>query len=102
MHAEFLQLHYPCYWHYDILFALKVMSETGFIADSRCSDALDLLAAKRLPDVGWPVEARYHRDSTQLVSNGDLVSWGRVNRRRINEWVTADALTVLSASGRFP
>jgi hypothetical protein len=25
INADFVRLHYPCYWHYDILFGLKVM-----------------------------------------------------------------------------
>ena len=29
MDKNFALLHYPCYWHYDILFALKVMDEAG-------------------------------------------------------------------------
>ena len=30
---RFTLLHYPCYWHYDILFGLKVIKEAGFLAD---------------------------------------------------------------------
>jgi hypothetical protein len=30
----FIELHYPCYWHYDILFALNVFFETGQISES--------------------------------------------------------------------
>ncbi len=40
---SFLQLHYPCYWHYDVLYGLKVMADCGFISDPRCSKALDWL-----------------------------------------------------------
>ena len=58
---DFIRLHYPCYWHYDILFALKVMAEAGFIRDERCADALDLLESKRLPDGGFPAEFKYYR-----------------------------------------
>ena len=38
---EFTQLHYPLYWHYDILGGLKAMTEVGAIHDRRCADALD-------------------------------------------------------------
>jgi len=47
MNKQFVQLHYPCYWRYDILHALKVMAEAGFINDSRCAGALDLLVLQR-------------------------------------------------------
>lgn len=54
MDEHFVLLHYPAYWHYDILFGLKVMAEAGFILDPRCREALDLLETKRLPDGGFP------------------------------------------------
>ncbi len=47
------------YWHYNILFGLKVMAEAGFISDPRCKDALDLLESKRLPDGGFPAEESF-------------------------------------------
>ena len=58
---DFTALHYPCHWHYDMLFGLKVLAEAGFIADERCADALDLLATKQLPDGGFPAEKKYYR-----------------------------------------
>ncbi|HEX9091089.1 MAG TPA: hypothetical protein VF831_06345, partial [Anaerolineales bacterium] len=33
---HFVKLHYPNYWHYDFLFALKVLDEAGFIKEPRC------------------------------------------------------------------
>lgn len=99
---EFVELHYPCYWHYDILFGLKVMAEAGFIQDPRCQDALDLLESKRLPNGGFPTEARYYRTTGALSTGRSLVDWGGVSKRRMNDWVTADALYVLrrEPSGR--
>jgi hypothetical protein len=101
MNEQFIKLHYPCYWRYDILFALKVMAEAGFIDDPRCCEALDLLESKRLPDGGWPAEERFYKTAAVPTSNCDLVSWGRVSRKTLNEWVTADALYVLRAAGRW-
>jgi hypothetical protein len=98
---DFIRLHYPCYWHYDILFALKVMAEVGFIRDERCADALDLLESKRLPDGGFPAEFRYYRVAEKHVSCGSLVGWGVTSARQMNEFVTAEALGVLKAAGRF-
>jgi hypothetical protein len=31
IHREFTTIHFPCYWHYDFLFGLKVMAEAGFL-----------------------------------------------------------------------
>lgn len=101
IHPEFLRLHYPLYWHYDILAGLKVMSETGFINDPRCQDALDLLVTKRLPDGGWPAESKYYKASAKIQLGAELVDWGGTSRKKMNEWVTADALFVLKTAGRL-
>lgn len=97
---DFIRLHYPCYWHYDILFGLKVMAEAGFIQDERCRDALDLLEAKRLPDGGFAAEKTYYRVTEKQISGRSRVSWGGVSKVHMNEFVTADALYVLKAAGR--
>jgi hypothetical protein len=97
---DFLRLHYPCYWHYDILFGLKVMAEAGFIRDERCKDALDLLEAKRLPEGGFPAQGKYY--TTRSAKSGrSLVDWGGVSQRRMNPFVTVDALYVLKEAGRL-
>ena len=71
--AGFAALHYPLYWHYDILHGLKVMTEAGFIGDPRCARALDLLIAKRLPDGGWPAEKKYYKSSDEVRLGNDTV-----------------------------
>jgi hypothetical protein len=96
--SKFTKLHYPCYWHYDILFGLKVMKEAGFIRDARCADALSLLESKRLSDGGFPAEEAYYQATARTGSRRSLVSWGGVNQRRLNEYVTCDALSVLKAA----
>jgi hypothetical protein len=101
MDPHFLKLHYPCYWHYDILFGLKVMAEAGLIGDPRCKPALDLLESKRLPDGGFPAEESYARRSSPHISGYSPVSWGGISTRRMNPFVTADALYVLRAAGRL-
>ncbi len=105
---EFIKLHYPCYWHYDILFGLQVMTEAGLIGDERCGEALELLQSKRLPDGGFPAEARYwHRITAEEAaqrgrkSGHELVEWGQVSVRKCNDWVTVLALGVLRAAGRY-
>jgi len=103
MTPDFIALHYPHYWHYDVLAGLTAMVEIGKIRDPRCADALDLLESKRLADGGWPAERRYYTVSRAMAmrSNADSVAWGVTSRSRMNEWVTAEALTVLRAAGRL-
>jgi hypothetical protein len=98
--AEFTKLHYPLYWHYDILGGLKAMMELGLLDDPRCHDALDLLESMRLPG-GWPAGARFYRAATGIAPLHDWVDWGGTSTRRANPWVTVDALAVLRAAGRL-
>lgn len=98
---NFLRLRYPHYWWYDILIALKVMAEAGFIGDPRCGEALDILESKRLADGGWRAEGKHYRVVSEPASGGSLVDWGVVSRKRVmNSFVTLDALCVLRAAGR--
>lgn len=101
MNKQFLKLHYPRYWRYDILIGLKVMAESGLVKDKRCQEALDILEKKRLPDGGWPAEERLYQNTNKKKSNYDLVDWGGASKRRYNEWVTVDALNVLKEAGRL-
>jgi hypothetical protein len=98
INAKFLKLHYPCYWHYDILFGLKVMVEAGFGNDERCSEALSILKSKALGDGGFPAEEAYYRISGPKTASGlSPVRWGGVSSKRMNEFVTCDALSVFRA-----
>ena len=102
INPDFVALHYPLYWHYDFLAGLKAMVRIGRIGDARCVEALDLLEEKRLPDGGWPAEKRHYKVSLRTMSaNTDYVDWGGTSKKRLNEWVTVDALAVLRAAGRF-
>jgi hypothetical protein len=98
--TQFTQLHYPCYWHYDILFALKVMKEAGFGDDERCAEAISLLKSKRLEDGGFPAEAAYYRKSSRPTTGRSIVGWGGVSKRKMNEFVTCDAMSVLSSTSK--
>ena len=97
----FTALHYPAYWHYDILAGLKAMAELDLIGTPRCSDALDLLEQKELPSGGWAADERYFKASSKLELGADYVNWGGTSRKSMNEWITADALLVLHAAGRI-
>ncbi|MGB7383589.1 MAG: hypothetical protein WA927_10200 [Rhodococcus sp. (in: high G+C Gram-positive bacteria)] len=98
---SFLQLHFPCYWHYDILMALTVLAEAEMLDDERCVEALEVLESKQLPDGGFPAEAKFYRVSPSTNANGrSLVRWGPTSRKQSNEWVSCAALSVQAAAGR--
>ena len=97
--SAFVKLHYPCYWHYDVLFALKVLAEGGFLTDARCAEAIALLRSKQRADGGFPAEAKFWAGPTSR-SQRSLVRWGPTGTSRSNEFVTADAIWVLKQMER--
>lgn len=102
IHPEFVKLHHPLYYHYDVLGGLTAMARSGHARDPRCAEALDLLEAKELPEGGWPAERRYyHAIGREWAASAEYVDWGGANPTRPNEWVTVDALAVLAAAGRI-
>src|SRR5256885_13416078 len=92
MNPEFVRLHYPLYYGYDILGGLKAMAEIGRIDDPRCEKALDLLEEKQLPGGGWAAERRLYAVSSSVKTRAEDVDWGGGRPRGMNEWGTADRL----------
>ncbi len=101
MRPDFLRLHYPLYWHYDVLGGLKGLAEVGLIGDSRCREALDWLEGRELLQGGWPADARYYRFSDSYEYGAEFVDWGAPSGKKPNDWVTTDALYVLAEAGRL-
>ena len=100
----FTQLHYPLYWHCDILQELIILSRAGKLDDPRIKDALDIVEEKRGPDGLWHADDYYWNmkrtpsTKTKLsVSNVEVVDWGR---KGPNKMITLNALRILKASGR--
>jgi hypothetical protein len=101
MFHSFTSLHYPCFWHYDILFGLKVMDEGGYLDDPRCREALALLESKQMKEGGFCAEEKYYRVSETVKTGTTSIGWGPVSQKKMNEFVTVDALSVLRHAGRF-
>ncbi len=104
---NFVELHYPRYWHYDILFALTVLNEGGLLDDPRCKAALDLLLSKQLPDGSFPAEKKYFFSIEKFYPNGSratgysLESWEPQGKRMGNPYLTIDALQCLLGTNRI-
>jgi hypothetical protein len=101
IHPDMIKLHYPVYWHCDILQELVILSRAGRLADPRTKEALDIVEKKRRSDGLWHAEDYYwnlkQRTSTKVkVSNVEVVDWGR---KGPNELITLNALRVLKSSG---
>ena len=94
IHPNFALLHFPYYWRYNILFALKVMNEGGFLADLRCQKALKYILSKELPKGGFPAEIKYYTYSTTARSGRSVVNWGGSSKKKFNEWVTSEVFSI--------
>src|SRR3989475_12728610 len=97
-----VKLHYPLYWHCDILQELMILPRAEKLRDPRTREALDIVEKKTGPDGLWHAEDYYwnmtRKASTKRkVSNVEVVHWGR---QAPNEFVTLNALRVLKSSGR--
>jgi hypothetical protein len=95
IHPSFVTLHYPPYWHYDVLQALLVLSRMGLAGDRRAVDAIALVEERRLPDGRWRAGARWWKPPGSKGSNVEVVDWGRSGP---NEMITLNALRVLHAA----
>ncbi len=73
---SFVALHYPPYWHYDILQALLVLSRMGLAGDPRARDAVELVESRRLPDGRWRAGGRWWKPPGSKGSNVEVVDWG--------------------------
>lgn len=94
------QLHYPAYWHYDLLAGLTALADARRLADPRSARALELLESLHLTGGGWPAHAKWYR-AADSGSNIESVGWGPTGTGRPNDWVTLDALRVLARAHRI-
>ena len=102
IHPSMIKLHYPLYWHCDILQELVILSRAGKLDDPRTKEALDLVEKKRASDGLWHPEDYYWNLKRKVsakvqASNVEIVDWGR---RGPNPFITLNALRVLKSSGR--
>ena len=100
LHPVVAQLHYPAYWHYDLLAGLTALADARRLGDARSARALDLLESLRLEGGGWPAHAKWYKVADS-GSNIESVGWGATGASKPNDWVTLDALRVLTHAGRI-
>jgi hypothetical protein len=95
---RWLALHYPPYWHYDLLQALLVVLRLGKVRDPRAAEALELRRRRRRADGRWQPGGCWWRPPGIRSESGpvEVVDWGRSGP---NELLTLNALRVLTAAG---
>ena len=97
IHSSFVSLHWPAYWHYDVLAGLRVLHATGLLTNEHAADALTLLESKARPDGRFETRAAWWQASRSATSAVDVVDWGK---GRPSEVLTLHALRVLKAAGK--
>ena len=97
----FTKLHFPMYYFYDILHALRVLTKLGYGDDERTRSAVQLLLSKRRPDGAWNLEGDWYREGDFFYPSGK----GRKAPVVIEEigkpskWITLNAYRVLTQTG---
>lgn len=84
---EFLRLHHPTRWYYDILRCLDALADADVPYDPRMDEALEVLDRRRSADRRWKVNRGYPGETHLPPPRA-----GTPNR-----WVTLRALRVLAA-----
>ena len=59
---HFTRFHFPMYYYYDALHALRVLTKLGFGDDERTRDAVHLVLSKRTPEGKWLLEGDWLRE----------------------------------------
>jgi hypothetical protein len=94
---HFLKLRYPPFWHYDVLFGLRVLVDVGvdLAGDDRAAEALDVIEAARRADGRWATNGKWW-SGVGSKNYPEAVDWGP----QPSEMLTFHALRVLKAAGR--
>ena len=88
IHPEFVRLHHPARWHFDVLRGLGALVAAGVPRDSRLDDAMEVLASLRRPDGRWSA-GRTWPGRTHAP----------LDHEHRSRWVTLQALRVERAYG---
>jgi len=95
IHSSFVSLHWPAYWHYDVLAGLRVLQavDPTLLHDPRAADAIDLLRSKQHADGRFQADRAWWQAPTRATSAADVVDWGK---GRPSEVLTLHARSVLA------
>ena len=89
-------IHWPPYWHYDLLQGLLILARMGRAGDPRAADAIEELERQRRPDGTWHATSHYWRPPGRSANPNEAVDWGE----HAHEMATLNALRVLKSAAR--
>jgi len=88
------EIHFPAYWHYDIVVGLNVLALAGRLPDPRATDALQLLRDKQSSNGRWhPEGTKFWRRSGDMYR--DPANW---SSELASQMLTLKALRILRAA----
>jgi hypothetical protein len=90
------QFHFPMYYYYDALHAMRVLTKLGYEDDERISDAVHLMLSKKTPDGRWLLEGDWVRERTDKTRKA-LVTMERLMEP--SKWITLTCYRVLAKTG---
>jgi hypothetical protein len=86
--ADYLDLAFPYYWHYDVLRALDYFRRSGRKPDPRMAEAVEVVRSKRQPDGRWVLD-RVHDGRVHFRLDGDVGEpsrWNTLRALRVLDW----------------
>lgn len=90
--------HFPMYYYYDALHALRVLTKLGYQDDERMSDAIHLMLSKKTPEGRWLLEGDWVRERKDRTRK-TLVALEQLGRP--SKWVTLNCYRVLAKTGEL-
>jgi hypothetical protein len=79
--------HFPPRWHYDVLRGLDHLRDASPAPDSRASDAIELVIARRRPDGRWGKGSQYTGEAFFPLEPGRVPGrWNTLRALRVLAW----------------
>ena len=92
------KFHFPMYYYYDALHALRVLTKLGFHNDARIADAVHLMLSKKTPEGKWLLEGDWVRERTDKIRK----TWVNIEElQKPSRWVTLNCYRVLAQTGEL-
>jgi hypothetical protein len=88
--------HFPMYYYYDALHALRVLTQLGYHDDERIEDAIHLMMSKKTPGGKWLLDGDWVRERTDKTRRA-LVNIEELHKP--SKWVTLNCYRVLARTG---
>jgi Prenyltransferase and squalene oxidase repeat len=96
-YAPWFRIHFPNYYHYDLLVGLRLLARLGYAADPRLRPALRWLRSKRRSDGTWALDAVHPDEEFGKFTWPQVmlpVMFEPLHER--SQWATVGALGVLA------